>query len=55
MKRKFNDKPGRGEKEHQGTGNQPEEALFKIRYAAEFDDGSVVDMGGQADVKQKEQ
>jgi hypothetical protein len=36
MKRRLNDHPGVGEKELQGAGDQSEEALFKIRHAAEF-------------------
>lgn len=55
MKRRLNDHPGVGEKEHQGAGAQLGEALFKIRHAAEFDDKSVTDIGGQKNVKQEEQ
>jgi len=55
MKRKLNEYTGVREKEHQGAGGQSEEALFKIRHAAEFDDESVTDIGDQKNVKQEEQ
>ena len=41
-------------KEHQSTDDRSKEALFKIRYAAEFDGESVTDIGDQSNVKQEE-
>ena len=53
-KRKLNDLRGVRGKEHQSTDDQSEEALFKIRYAAEFDGESVTEIGDQTKVKQEE-
>lgn len=55
MKRKLNNQPGVGQDEQQATIGQSEEALFKIRYAAEFDDESVRSIGCQANVKHEQQ
>lgn len=55
MKRKLNHQPESEYKEHQATSGRSEEALFKIRYAAEFDDESVLDSGSHANVKHEQQ
>lgn len=54
MKRRLNNQPGVGQDEQQATIGQSEEALFKIRYAAEFDDESVRSIGNQAIVKHEQ-
>lgn len=54
MKRKLNNQPGVGQDEQQATVDPSEEALFKIRYAAEFDNESVGSIGSQAIVKHEQ-
>jgi hypothetical protein len=53
-KKKLADQPGVGQKGHQAAAGQSEEALFKIKYAAEFDNESDrEDTGGQIQVKRE--